>query len=262
MSRPKTPPKPSPAAEMAELLAATDPESAAKLAEHARRHAERARRARARAPVKLGATLAGPPRGPEATGEERGYEHEGPTRSLVLNAFVHGFGGTGLVSVDVTVLYEETLAPKLVEIARRYMVHLLMIMGRMDTAMALAAKLPPVTNDAAARVHMRQAAQIEGAIGAIARDYLAYHEQRGKPERDDRYAHCVMATFAGKLLAYAEGQLGEHVRQEVRAALDGLLQGEAPPRQRRAGPRASPDKPAAAGETPTRGQAGKRRGPS
>ena len=36
MSRPKTPPKPSPAAEMAELLAATDPESAAKLAEHAR----------------------------------------------------------------------------------------------------------------------------------------------------------------------------------------------------------------------------------
>ncbi len=241
MSRPKTPPNPSPAAAMAELLAATDPEAAAKLAEHARRHRERERerKARARKPVKLGAVLEGPPGERAAKAEERVYRHEGPTRSPVLNAFVNAFGGSGLAPADVTVLYEQALAPKLVEVARRYMPHALMLIGAMDTALALSAKLPPVTNDAAARVYLRQAARTQGEIGAIARDYLAYHEHRKKPEQDDRYAHCMMAAFAGKLLAHAEAQLGEHVRKEVRAMLGELIETEAPPRQRRPGARGS-----------------------
>jgi hypothetical protein len=156
-----------------------------------------------------------------------------------LNAFLHELGWPGLVPVDAVVLNEHELAPRLFERARRYIVRQLMITGHTDAALALAPLLKPGPNARAARLYIRHAAQSRGALGAIARDYEEHRRQSGLPEEDDRLASCIMAAFAARWLAYAEGQLGPHVRDEVRSALGELLsEGKVPARRRRAsGPR-------------------------
>ncbi|EYF02349.1 hypothetical protein [Chondromyces apiculatus] len=251
MSRAKTPPpNTAPAARMAELLAATEPEAAEVLGEHARKHFERTRKKAARAPVPLKELVQKATKGAQSRAQdaqdaqtevaagERSYQHEGPTKSKVLNAFVHELGSERLVSVDTAVLHEEVLAPKLFELARRYMVRLLMIIGRTDTALGVAPMVRPVVNEMGARLHLRQAAREQGALGDIARDYVERYERQGRPERDDREASCMMAAFAGRLLGYAEAKLGEHVRDEVREALLVMLEsGRATSRRRRTPPR-------------------------
>ncbi|AKT35982.1 hypothetical protein [Chondromyces crocatus] len=252
MSRPKTPPNPKPAARVADLLAASDPASVELREEHARKHFERTRNKPARPSARVAALVEKGTRGEKSpspsaravrTADAKPHEHEGPTRSLVLNAFVHQLGSERLISIDAVVLHEEDLAPKLFELSRRYMARLLMLIGHADTALAVAPMLRPVVNAEGARLHIRQAAKEPGALGAIARDYVAYRERHGNPAKDDRHASCVMAAFAGKLLTYAEARLGEHVRDEVRESLEALLESErvAAARKRRPPPRARPD---------------------
>jgi hypothetical protein len=203
------------------LLEADDPAAAEAREALARRHAERARRPRKRAK-------------PATAAQPRSYTHEEPTRSPVLNAFLHELGAQGIVSVDVTVLREHQLAPRLVEIARGFLGRQLLLAGKPEAALAVAARLKPVVNEAGARLLLRQAAHDQSRLGEIARDYDEYHAGQGRPEQDDRLASCMMAAFAGRWIAAAEATLGEHVRAEVRRALAEILdEGDAGARRRK-----------------------------
>jgi hypothetical protein len=221
------------ASRLAQLLAATTPGADGTIAAHARRHFDRVRGSSL---AKGGASRAEGPAGSIAGGASgRSYLHDGPTRSAVLNAFVQELGWPGLVPADATVLDEHELAPRLFERARRYIVRQLMITGRTDMALTLAPLLKPGPNERAARLYLRAAARSGGALGAIARDYEEQRRRSGAAEEDDRRASCIMAAFAARCLAYAEGQLGSHVRDEVRRAVSELVsEGKAPVRRRRA----------------------------
>ncbi|WP_437821244.1 hypothetical protein [Sorangium sp. So ce1078] len=227
------------AAGLAALLDATDPAAADARAGSAERHFERARRARSarrQAPAVPDAGPHAPPGGTPTAGSAREYLHAAPTRSPVLNAFVNELGTERgeLVPPNVHVFDEHTLAPRLVEIARQRVVSMLLAVGRTDVALTLA-QMPPIANERAARLFMRQAVHVGGDLGAITRDYARHYRRSGSPDRDDQRAGCIMATFAGRLSAMAEKLLGPHVRAELRAALEQLTsQGSAPARRSRA----------------------------
>lgn len=209
------------AARLIRLLEAEDPAAAEARQALARRHEQRARKPRKRAK-------------PVAAAEPRSYKHAEPTRSPVLNAFLHELGAQGIVAVDVTVLREHELAPKLVDIARGFLGRQLLLAGKPEEALAFEARLKPVVNEAGARVLLRQAAHDQSRLGEIARDYDEYHARRGRPEQDDRLASCMMAAFAGRWVAAAEATLGEHVRVEVRRALAEFLdEGDSGARRRK-----------------------------
>jgi hypothetical protein len=161
---------------------------------------------------------------PEAA--PRTYVHDSPTRSAVLNAFLHELGGTGSTPLGVAVYDEHTLAPRLIECARRHMPSMLVTAGGAETAMAFAEQFPAIANERAARMYVRQAARVTGELGTIARDYESHRAQAGMPEQDDRLASCIMAAFAGRMLAYMEQRLGPHVREDVRAELQKLTSEE------------------------------------
>ncbi|WP_437682139.1 hypothetical protein [Sorangium sp. So ce131] len=231
------------AAKLVELLGATDPAAAQERQGSAARHFERARAPRPRAPAKPDA--APPPAGTSApggaatrsgAGAARVYQHAGPTRSPVLNAFLNELGGDleKLVDADVHVFDEHTLAPRLVELARQRLVSMLLAQGRTEAGLMLS-QLPPIANELAARHFMRQAVHADGGLGAITRDYGRHHRRSGSPDRDDLHAGCIMATFAGRLNAMAEKLLGAHVRVDLRAELERLTsQGRPPARRPRA----------------------------
>lgn len=221
MARTPPPSNAARAARLIRLLDADDPAAAEAREALARRHAERARKPRKRAR-------------PAAAAPPPSYTHEEPTRSPVLNAFLHELGAQGIVSVDVTVLREHELAPRLVDIARGFMARQLLMAGKPEAALGVAARLKPVVNEAGARLLLRQAAHDQSRLGAIARDYAEYHAGQGRPEQDDRLASCMMAAFAGRWIAAAEATLGEHVRAEVRRALAEILdEGDAGARRRK-----------------------------
>ncbi|MGK4004526.1 hypothetical protein WMF31_17960 [Sorangium sp. So ce1036] len=239
----KKPPPQSTAAQAAELVAllgATDPAAMNERAGSAKRHFERSRRPKparhaAGKPEAAGAASNPPPGGAaRAAGGARGYLHAEPTRSPVLNAFLNELGGArgDLVSVDVHVFDEHTLAPRLVELARKRVISMLLAAGKPDVALVLG-QMPPIANERAARLFMRQAVHVGGDLGAITRDYGRHHRRSGAPEHDDQRAGCIMATFAGRLNAMAEQLLGPHVRADVRAELAQLTTPGGPPARRR-----------------------------
>ncbi|KYF61495.1 hypothetical protein, partial [Sorangium cellulosum] len=166
-------------------------------------------------------------------GAAREYLHAEPTRSPVLNAFLSELGAEGraLVPANVHVFHEHTLAPRLVELARQRVVSMLLAVGRTDVALTLA-QMPPIANERAARLFMRQAVHVGGDLGAITRDYGRHYRRSGSPDHDDQRAGCIMATFAGRLIAMAEKLLGPHVRAEVRAELERLTSQGSPPARR------------------------------
>jgi hypothetical protein len=224
---------------LVELLAATDPASAKERAGSAERHFERTRPARDQAPVMPDAGASSPPAGSATAGGPRLYLHPAPTRSPVLNAFLNELGGEEgdeeeLVPANVDVFNEHTLAPRLVELARKRVVSMLLSVGKPDVGLFLA-EMSPIANEHAARLFMRQAVHVGGGLGAIARDYARYHRRSRAPDHDDQHASCIMATFAGRLNAMAEKLLGPHVRDDVRDELMQLTsQGRAPARRTRA----------------------------
>ncbi|AUX42511.1 hypothetical protein SOCE26_039440 [Sorangium cellulosum] len=246
------------AAQLVELLGATDPAAAQEREGSAARHFERARAraSRPQAPAKPGAG-ASPPAGATAPGgattpggatasggatappgaaAARVYLHAGPTRSPVLNAFLNELGGDleKLVDATVHVFDEHTLAPRLVELARQRVVSMLLAQSKTEAGLVLS-QLPPIANERAARHFMRQAVHVGGGLGAITRDYGRHHRRTGSPDHDDLHASCIMATFAGRLNAMAEKLLGPHVRGELRAELERLTsQGRPPARRPRA----------------------------
>src|SRR4051812_603760 len=100
------------AAQLSALLSGEDPAAAAAVAASAARHVARARHARSTAPQALRALFDQSPAPPDAASNApRRYVHEGPTRSLVLNAFLHELGQPGLVPANCSVFNEHTLAP-------------------------------------------------------------------------------------------------------------------------------------------------------
>ncbi|WP_437738319.1 hypothetical protein [Sorangium sp. So ce1335] len=218
------------AAALASLLDASDPAAASERAGSAARHFERARRARSARPLAAARPDADPSPPP---GAAREYLHAEPTRSPVLNAFLSELGAEGraLVPATVHVFDEHTLAPRLVELARQRVVSMLLAVGRTEVAMTLA-QMPPIANERAARLFMRQAVHVGGDLGAITRDYARHYRRSGAPERDDQRAGCIMATFAGRLIAMAEKLLGPHVRADVRAELERLTSQGLPPARR------------------------------
>jgi hypothetical protein len=157
--------------------------------------------------------------------ESRAYLHDTPTRSPVLNALLHELGENGLIAVNVAVYDEHTLAPALLECARRYIAPMI-AMGDAELALTFADQFPPIAGESAAGLYLRQAAHVAGELGAIARDYASHRAQARTAEHDDRLASCIMAAFAGRMLAYAERRLGPHVRREVRAELKRLTSQE------------------------------------
>ena len=223
------------AARLSALLAPENPDAAEALAASAARHVARARQVRSRAPAALQAaqelTPTPPPVGVRAA---RQYAHKGPTRSLVLNAFLHALGQTSLVLPSTPVLNEQTLAPRLLESTRHLWAHVMRDAGDSEAALRLVTEVPPITNDRAARFHLRRAVGLDNELGEIARDYEEHRSRLGEPESDDRQASCLMATFAGCLAAHVEQRLGPHIFEEVGASLRRLLaEGVAPlPRRR------------------------------
>ncbi|MDC3952785.1 hypothetical protein KEG38_02975 [Polyangium jinanense] len=199
---------------MSELVSGTDPEAQKALA--AQHHA-RARRPRSVKSM------------PAVRPDERGsgtYLRVAPTRSRVLNAFLHEAGVAGLLSPDVTVLDEQALAPRLVELARKYFAPMLAAAGNVEGALRIAAELPAVTSERGARLVVRRALSAPGPLGACARDYEEHRRKTGAPEQDDLEGQAILAAFAGRVVAQAERLLGPHVREEVQATLRKL----APPR--------------------------------
>ncbi|WP_437291921.1 hypothetical protein [Sorangium sp. So ce406] len=241
MSRPKALPHVTAAraAGLAALLDAADPAAENERAGSAARHFERSRRARAArplAPTRPDAGPSAPPGGApsaDAPRAAREYLHAEPTRSPVLNAFLGELGAEGraLVPASVHVFDEHTLAPRLVELARQRVVSMLLAVGRTDVALTLA-QMPPIANERAARLFMRQAVHVGGDLGAITRDYGRHYRRSGSPDHDDQRAGCIMAAFAGRLIAMAEKLLGPHVRAEVRAELERLTSQGSPPARR------------------------------
>ncbi|WP_437961265.1 hypothetical protein WME76_17600 [Sorangium sp. So ce119] len=233
------------AAGLAALLDAADPAAADERAGSAARHFERSRRARPARPLAParpdagpsappgGAPSAGAARAARAAPAAREYLHAEPTRSPVLNAFLGELGAEGraLVPASVHVFDEHTLAPRLVELARQRVVSMLLAVGRTDVALTLA-QMPPIANERAARLFMRQAVHVGGDLGEITRDYGRHYRRSGSPDHDDQRAGCIMATFAGRLIAMAEKLLGAHVRAEVRAELERLTSQGSPPARR------------------------------
>jgi hypothetical protein len=201
----------------------------AELAALAARHLARTRRAPAQATVAPRKT---PPQAP------RSYVHDKPTRSGVLNAFLHELGGEGLVPVGVDVPEEHALPARLMEFGRKYMAPMAAAAGSVEAALRLAAETQRIENERAARLFLRQASRAGGAgeLLAIARDYEAHRERAGKPEQDDLLGACMMAAFAGKLCALAERMLGTYVRDELRVALRTLVR-DGRPRTRHPGVR-------------------------
>lgn len=239
------------AANLAELLVSTDPEAAEKLAANAARHFERARHLAGRPPVRVGEAFpnVGAASGPhtpgpavralrEKAGQEgaRNYLHRGPTRSPVMNAFLHAYGDPGVIAGMVSIPDEHRLAPRLVELARRYWPKMLLAAGDVPAMLAIAEKTAPIENEEAARFLMRRAAGPRGTLAAIARDYEAHRRERGREAPDDRPGQCMMAAFAGQMIGYAARLLGHHVREDLRAALERLCVAAsgAPVRQRAA----------------------------
>lgn len=234
------------AAGLIALLDASDPAAASERAGSAARHFERARRARAARPLAAARPEAGPSPPPgaapaaassagvaPAAGAAREYLHAGPTRSPVLNAFLSELGpeGRALVPASVHVFDEHALAPRLVELARQRVISMLLAVGRTEVAMTLA-QMPPIENERAARLFMRQAVHVGGDLGAITRDYARHYRRSGAPEHDDQRGGCIMATFAGRLIAMGEKLLGSHVRADVRDALEKLTSQGSPPARR------------------------------
>lgn len=153
------------------------------------------------------------------------YLHDRPTRSRVLNAFLHALGGAELVSEEVIVPEEHALAPRLLELSRRYVAPLAAAAGSVEAALRIAEESAPIANELAARRFLRWARGRSGspsALAAIAADYEKHRQRAGAPERDDVLGAAIMAAFAGRLVAYAERMLGPHVRAEVKKALAGL----------------------------------------
>ncbi|WP_129348285.1 hypothetical protein [Sorangium cellulosum] len=240
MSSKKPPPQrtAAKAAELVALLGATDPAAMNERAGSAKRHFERSRRPKparhAAGKPEAAGVASNPPPGGAAAGGARRYLHGAPTRSPVLNAFLNELGGGrgDLVPGSVHVFDEHTLAPRLVELARKRVISMLLAAGRPDVALVLG-QMPPIANERAARLFMRQAVHVGGDLGAITRDYGRHHRRSGAPEHDDQLAGCIMATFAGRLNAMAEQLLGPHVRADVRAELEQLTTPGGPPARRR-----------------------------
>ncbi len=220
------------AARLSALLAPENPAAAEALAAGAARHVARARQVRSRAPLALAPAAEGqeltPTPPPVGVLSARTYAHKGPTRSLVLNAFLQAVEQPGLVLPSTPVLNEHTLAPRLLECTRHLWAHMMMSAGDVDAALRLVAEVPPITNELAARFHLQRALSITGDLGDIARDYHEHRSQLGYPERDSREAGCMMATFAGRLVVHAEERLGPHVVDDLRASLRRLLAEGAP----------------------------------
>src|SRR5262245_52971203 len=104
------------AAQLANLLVSPDPAAMQARAERAARHFERTRR---------GKDI--PPASAVMKAEPRVYVHDTPTRSPVLNALLHELGGNGLIPANVAVYDEHTLAPALLECARRHIAPMIAI---------------------------------------------------------------------------------------------------------------------------------------
>jgi hypothetical protein len=222
------------AAQLSALLSAEDPTAAAAVAASAARHVARARHARSRAPSALGAVLDHSPPPPlVAPTAPRKYAHPAPTRSLVLNAFLHEIGQPGLVPANSSVFNEHTLAPRLLECTRRYWSQVMVSAGDVAAALRLEAEIPPILNDRAARFHLRRALSAPGELGDIARDYEAHRGLIAELSPDDREAGCIMAAFAGRLVALVEQRLGPYILEDVRWALGRLLSEGPPPRRPR-----------------------------
>jgi hypothetical protein len=163
------------------------------------------------------------------------YLRPAPTRSRVLNAFLHEAASAAVAAPPVGVLDEQALAPKLVELARRYMEPMAAAAGNVEAALRIAAEVPEVTGERGARLVIRRALTDPGALGMIARDYDEHLEQAGAAAHDDLLASAMLAAFAGRIVAHAERLLGPHVRDEVTTALRGLVsgrEGSIPPPER------------------------------
>lgn len=211
------------------MLAGEDPDAARALAEGSANHFQRTRlrspARRAPAAATAGTEEARPtskplvPQRAPKEPTERTYRHEGPTRSLVLNAFVHAFEAFGFVGENATVFDEHLLAVRLLDFSRPYWARILFARREAASALAVMTEVPPITNELGARFYLKRWAQVRGELGGIARAYFALRRQKGDPESDDLRMHCVMATFAARVLRCAEEAVGPYVREDVRAEL-------------------------------------------
>lgn len=224
------------AAQLSALLSGEDPAAAAAVAASAARHVARARHARKAAPHALQSLFEQSPLPPPASSSgARCYTHEGPTRSLVLNAFLHQIGQPGIVPASSSVFNEQTLAPRLLECTRRYWSQVMVSAGDVDAALRLEGELPPIANERAARFHLRRALHLRDELGDIARDYEEHRSQLPESVGDDRQAGCILAAFAGRVVVLVEQRLGHYILDDVRWALGRLL-AEGPPGRRSRNP--------------------------
>jgi hypothetical protein len=211
---PPSPPTAGAAARVAKLVSGADPAAQKALAD---RHLARTRNTQKRSKSSRSMPAVRP-----AASEPASYLRPTPTRSRVLNAFLHEAGAT-LLPPAVGALDDASLAPKLVEIARKYMAPLAAAAGNVEAALRIAAELPEVTSVRVAELVLRRAFTAPGALGVIARDYDEHRRRAGAVRQDDLVGRAILAAFAGRVVAHALRLLGPRVRDEVQAALRSLV---------------------------------------
>lgn len=225
------------ATRVAALVSGLEPETQKALAD---KHAARTRKPRsvkAMPSVKVSPT------------EPLGYLRAGPTRSRVLNAFLHEARALALLPPDCPVLLDEhALAPRLVEISRKYLAPMAAAAGNVEAAFRLLSELSPVTTERGAELVLRRALTISGPLGAIARDYEAHRQRASQLPHDALVTSAIFAAFAGRCVSLAANLLGSHVRDEVQTALRHVMDahtepsGEAPSRKARVRASVLPDR--------------------
>jgi len=148
----------------------------------------------------------------------RVYLHDRPTRSRVLNAFLHELGET--YSARARVVDERALAFELFGVARPYLVRML-VRDNVQAALRFATELDGASNEGMARLALPQVAKARaGELTVIARD----HEQRrAVAPAGDLLSSCIVATFAARIVLYAERLQGPHAREDALGAVRRLL---------------------------------------
>lgn len=212
----KPPSLPTSAEDLDVLLGAAYPEANERRAQLAARHR---RKARSVGPQRLLKDVIGESAAKrEGKAGPRTYLHSRPTRSAVLNAFLVEMGET--FSARARVPSERAFAFELFGIARPYLLRML-LRDNVEAALRLASELQAATNEGMARLALPQAARAgAGELMAIARDHEA---RRAVVAADDLLLSCMVATFAARIVVYAERLQGPQVREDALAAIRLLL---------------------------------------
>lgn len=160
---------------------------------------------------------------------QRTYFHEEPTSSMVFNAFLHelsGPGATEAARTDVSRIDDARLAMRLLDLARQYLPRALESLGDVEGALELLPWIEPNPKAREPLLYLRAAAKAGGELGVIARDFEAQRQLLADGQGDRQLARCMIAAFAGQLVAHAAQIVGHHIYEDFAANVRNSLSGK------------------------------------